>query len=265
MKSFILLICVMGISTGCALNRDVLYIEDRLYKLERAQREQQQSTMASQDTEQGLREKIAEMRITVNQVREGLNAIGGRFEEVNYFIKNQQTSEDTVLSELKKTQDMLDDLSDRIVRLEQYMGFEPSHGLHSGGSPSATITNLSEEALYQSAKTALDKGNMDVAREGFQAFLKKYPTSKNADNAQFWIGEAYYREKWYEKAILEYQKVIESYPKGNKVPAAFLKQGFAFQNMGEKANARLILKELITKFPNSNEAKIAKDKIKVFN
>ena len=265
MKSFILLICVMAISTGCALNRDVLYIEDRLYKLERAQREQQQSTMTSQDTEQGLREKIAEMRLTMNQLRESLNTIGGRFEEVDFFIKHQQTSEDTVIGELKKTQDMLDDLSGRIVRLEQYMGFEPSEKLHSGGSPSATEANLSEEALYQAAKTALDKGNMDAAREAFQAFLKKYPTSNNADNAQFWIGESYYREKWYEKAILEYQKVIESYPKGNKVPAAFLKQGFAFQNMGEKANARLILKELITKFPNSNEAKIANDKIKVFN
>ncbi len=92
--------------------------------------------------------------------------------------------------------------------------------------------------------------------------LKLYPKSPQADNAQFWLGETYYREKWYEKAILEYQKVIEKYPKGNKVPASLLKQGLAFHSLGDKANTRLILTELIKKYPKSNEAKIAKQKLK---
>jgi TolA-binding protein len=55
--------------------------------------------------------------------------------------------------------------------------------------------------------------------------------------------------------------VIENYPKGNKVPASLLKQGFAFLNLGDKANARIILQELIRKYPQTNEAKIAKDKL----
>ena len=97
------------------------------------------------------------------------------------------------------------------------------------------------------------------------ALIQRFPKSERADNSQFWIGEIYYREKWYEKAILEYQKVIEKYPKGNKVPASLLKQGFAFSNLGDKSNSRLILEELIKKYPNSNEAKIAKDKVKELN
>ncbi|MBU4503079.1 MAG: tetratricopeptide repeat protein, partial [Proteobacteria bacterium] len=79
---------------------------------------------------------------------------------------------------------------------------------------------------------------------------------------QFWIGEIYYSEKWYEKAIVEYQKVIEKYPKGNKVPASLLKQGFAFLNLGDKANARLILQELVKKYSEATEAKIATKKLK---
>jgi tol-pal system protein YbgF len=92
--------------------------------------------------------------------------------------------------------------------------------------------------------------------------LKRYPKSDNADNAQFWIGEIYYRQKWYETAILEYQKVIENYPKGNKVQASLLKQGFAFFNLEDTANARLILMELVRKYPKSNEAVIAREKLK---
>ena len=101
-----------------------------------------------------------------------------------------------------------------------------------------------------------------AAKKYFQEVIQRYPKSENADNAQFWIGEIYYREKWYEKAILEYQKVIEKYPDGNKVPAALLKQGLAFHNIGDKANSRHILEELVKKYPKSNEAKIAREKLK---
>jgi tol-pal system protein YbgF len=103
-----------------------------------------------------------------------------------------------------------------------------------------------EDEVYASAKQAFDRGNLEVAREGFQKTIKQYPKSQHAGNAQFWIGEIYYREKWYEKAILEYQKVIEKYPKSNKVPASILKQGFAFLNLGGKPSARFF-KEISSK------------------
>jgi TolA-binding protein len=60
---------------------------------------------------------------------------------------------------------------------------------------------------------------------------------------------------------LEYQKVIEKYPSGNKIPAALLKQGLSFLNIGETNNARLVLKELVAKHPGTNEAAIAKQKL----
>ena len=75
------------------------------------------------------------------------------------------------------------------------------------------------------------------------------------------LPDSYYSEKWYEKAILEYQKVLEKYPDSNKNAAARLKQGYAFAELGEKANARLILNELIKRYPKSQEAKYAKKKL----
>ena len=58
------------------------------------------------------------------------------------------------------------------------------------------------------------------------------------------------------------EEVIEKYPDGNKVQASLLKQGFAFLNMGDKANARLILQDLVDKYPASQEARIARQKLK---
>jgi len=94
------------------------------------------------------------------------------------------------------------------------------------------------------------------------AFLKKHPQSELADNAQYWIGESYYALKKFDQAILEYDAVRRKYPSGNKVPAALLKQGFAFAELGDKVDARLILQELIARYPQSKEAVMAKQKVK---
>jgi TolA-binding protein len=56
--------------------------------------------------------------------------------------------------------------------------------------------------------------------------------------------------------------VIEKYPKGNKVPAAYLKQGLSFFKLGENANAKLVLNELIKRFPESSEADAARQHVK---
>ena len=115
---------------------------------------------------------------------------------------------------------------------------------------------------YTSAMEALDKDDFNTARERFRKFIKTYPKSDRADNAQYHIAQTYYREMWYEKAILEHQKVIEKYPKGNRVMKSLFAQGMAFLNLKDKSNARLIFSELIIKYPKSQEAKAAKRKLK---
>ena len=98
-------------------------------------------------------------------------------------------------------------------------------------------------------------------RADFQNFLKQYPDTEYSDNAQFWIGECYYFEKNYEKAILEYDKVAKNYPDGDRVPYALLKQGLSFLNLGDKTGARLLLQQVIKDYPNTNQAKIARAKL----
>jgi len=148
--------------------------------------------------------------------------------------------------------------------LNQGLETDPVQGPNPGQVRKEPVTykpDASEAGMYTAAKTLLDKGDNKGARKKFETFIKTFPDSASADNAQFWIADSYYRENWYEKAILEYQKVIVTYSSGNTVPAALLKQGYAFANLGEKGNARLIFKEMIRKYPRTAEAKIAKKKL----
>jgi tol-pal system protein YbgF len=279
MKNTVLIVLVLSwmiVLSGCALQQDVISLDDRLAQAERryAKADQKNKELESKLSEYGeslekddknLRSKTASQSAMIDSLREEIRILSGRLEETEYFLKQK-------IQGFEKSSGAIDKTTisnrDRIERLEQYLNFESTaSGQKSMPDSSKTsekqIKNqLSQEGIYQSAKQSYDQGDFKTAREGFKKLIKKYPKSKNADNAQFWIGEIYYHEKWYEKAILEYQKVIEKYPKGNKVQASLLKQGFSFLNLGDKSNARLILSDLIKKYPKSNEAKIAKRKLK---
>ena len=115
--------------------------------------------------------------------------------------------------------------------------------------------------LYKNAYETYQKGDYEGARRKFEAFLKQYPNTELSDNAQFWIGETYYGKKDYEKAILEYEKAIAKYPEGDKIPAALLKQAFAFLELGDKTNGRNLLRRVMERYPHSEQAETAKKKL----
>jgi len=285
MKSAVLVTLVyLLFLAGCATDNQVTSLDTRLNELEVRNAETRKSSEAlksdlavREEDGQALRHQSASLRAKVEALNEEIRALNGRIEELEHRLNRQKQTEAkgikadeeqiAMLATSTKTND------ERIFQIEQYLNFEPSAQKAPEKKPGEKTTakiipagqaknGLSEDEIYRLAKQAFDQGDSDAARKKFQELIEKFPKSERADNAQFWIGEIYYREKWYEKAILEYQKVIENYPKGNKVPASLLKQGLAFLNLGDKTNSRLILEELIKKHPKSNEAKIAKDKVK---
>jgi tol-pal system protein YbgF len=121
------------------------------------------------------------------------------------------------------------------------------------------ITGMGE--LYREAFETYQRGDMEGARKKFEAFLKQYPNTDLSDNAQFWIGETYYGKKDYERAILEYEKVMAKYPEGDKVPAAILKQAFSFLELGDKTNGKNLLRRVMERYPHSEQAEIAKKRL----
>jgi len=273
--------------SGCALQHDMDLLNDRLSVLEmqnmdiqrrnaelekliQARIENYGKTLEEKDQE--IKDRSAGLYATVEKLREDMKMLRGRIEETEYLAKQKTGASDNFLrnaeQRLSKIENYLNlDLGRRPAVRPAPGGQEPAAAQAQPAAPAprpggdAAETVLSDSELYAMGKQAFDEGDDESAREYFQRLLKKYPRSRHADNAQFWIGEVYYRQKWYEKAILEYQTVIEKYPNGNKVRSALLKQAFAFADLGDKANARLILEDLVKKYPNANEARIAQQKL----
>jgi tol-pal system protein YbgF len=135
----------------------------------------------------------------------------------------------------------------------------PANADSGGQAPPMTPAQL--KAIYDSAYLDLSRGNYSLALIGFRDYLTKSPESELSDNAQYWIGECSYAQRDFRKAVEEFSKVEAIYPKGDKVPAAKLKIGYSLLQLEDRAGARTELRDLVARFPNSEEASQARSKL----
>lgn len=121
-------------------------------------------------------------------------------------------------------------------------------------------TDVRSEA-YMKAFGLYSTDRYEEAIESFTAFIKAYPDSEYAANAQYWIGECYYTRSNLPKALDAFKKVISNYPKGNKVPDAMLKAGYTLFALKQSDSATAMLESLIARFPESPAAAKAGERL----
>jgi len=117
-----------------------------------------------------------------------------------------------------------------------------------------TVEKTNPVILYNQGYEMYLNGKYAQAISIFREFLQNYPNDALADNAQYWIGECYYSQKMFDRAIAEFKKV-ENYPDGNKIPDAYLKIVYSYNELGKKEEANHWKKILIEKYGNSEAAK----------
>jgi len=126
----------------------------------------------------------------------------------------------------------------------------------------ATVTQdekpLTEVELYEKAYSYYQQGDFKNARKLFEEYIERFPKGKWIGQAYFWIGESYFKEKKYEEAILNYQKLIELQGWHPLKPTAMFKQAQAFKALGDIEACKILLKKVINQYPNSKEAEKAK-------
>jgi tol-pal system protein YbgF len=118
-----------------------------------------------------------------------------------------------------------------------------------------------EQAVYNQAFDALKAGSYSTAITGFKDFLANYSASPLAENAQYWLGEAYYVTRDYDNAGTAFHTVLDKWPDSRKAPDALLKLGYTQYELKKYADARKTLTEVTQKFPSSDAAKLATDRL----
>ncbi|MCS7200080.1 MAG: tetratricopeptide repeat protein [Caldimicrobium sp.] len=123
-------------------------------------------------------------------------------------------------------------------------------------------TPLKEDDLYQKAFSHYEKGNLKEAKSTWEEYVQRFPKGKWIGQSYFYLGEIAMKEKDFETAILEYQKLIEM-PGANPLkPKAILRQAEAFLALKDKKAAEILLKKVIKNYPGTIEAKEAEKKLR---
>ncbi|WP_440940507.1 tol-pal system protein YbgF [Immundisolibacter sp.] len=126
----------------------------------------------------------------------------------------------------------------------------------------AAVASGSEEVMYRAASDQLRIGRYEEAIAGFRAQMQQYPTGSLADNAQYWIGEAYYVTRQFDQALTEFQRVPAQYPQSPKAADALLKIGYIQYERRQFAEARQTLNNLKATWPNSPAARLADNRLR---
>jgi tol-pal system protein YbgF len=136
----------------------------------------------------------------------------------------------------------------------------PAPGLP-GAPPSAAGPPPAPRELYSQAYADYARGNYDLAIQGFQEYLKNYPSTDFSDNAQYWIGECMYGKQKYAEAIEAWNTLLRDFPSSDKLPDARVKKGMSLERLGRRSQALTEYRYVVDRYPNTQAARIARDKL----
>jgi tol-pal system protein YbgF len=120
---------------------------------------------------------------------------------------------------------------------------------------------ISPQRLYDTAWTDYTAGQWTLCIEGFNTYLRSFPRSEAADDAQFYIGECHFADGKYTEAMDAYNRVVTGYPRADKVPDAYYKRGMTFERLGQLDRARESWETLLKMFPDSEMARLGKQNL----
>jgi tol-pal system protein YbgF len=235
-------VCLAALAvTGCASTppeEDPVHIklndiDTRLARIERVVSNQSLLDMANQV--ESLRNDVRAMRNDVDVLSHSLE------------------------SARKQQKDLYTDLDARLKAVEARGGAAAAAGSSAGAGDGQSADT--DKGAYQAAFDLLKAGQYDRAIAGFQAFLSTYPSSALADNAQYWLGEAYYVNKQFPESLTAFQRVVEKYPGSRKLPDALLKIGYCDYELKDYSEARSALEQVPAKFPDSASARLAQQRL----
>ncbi len=123
------------------------------------------------------------------------------------------------------------------------------------------MVQVVEQAEYDKALAILREGRYPEAAQAFKQFLADHPGSTLADNASYWLGEAYYVTRNFDKAQGAFQSLVDTFPQSAKVPGSRLKIAYIHYEKKNWKTARKALTDLVSEYSDTTVARQANDRL----
>ncbi|NIP30146.1 MAG: tetratricopeptide repeat protein [Candidatus Dadabacteria bacterium] len=221
------------------------------------------SCVATQDDVGGIYSRQSRLEAKVERITKELNVLKSKnIGTISSDDLNEQVFQ--LENKVFELEQIVSDVNDKINRLSEEQSRINTQTTQPTSTtvseiPETTDLNISD---YEKGHSELAAGEYESARKYLRSYISKNKKGDKVPGAIFYIADSYYRERLYEDAILEYQTLIDRYPKDRNVPLAYLKQGYSLIEIEKIEEAKLFFESLIDKFPSSREAEEARKKLK---
>ena len=219
---------------------------------ERAQRAQEMATLRSQ---------VEELRKSQEANARELARLSGEVKAVDAqsaFLAGEAKAAGEERARVKAALDESDktlrELRSAVEELSNAAIPPPAAPPVAAPAPRSSAPDASPEQMYAAAMASFQAEEHGQAVLEFTELTRKFPEHPLAANAQYWVGEAYYRQRDFRQALVEFRKVVDGVPKGSQIPDALLKIGLCHRALRDQARAREAWEQVAKEYPGTSAA-----------
>lgn len=262
-RYLLLSVLVAALSTGAlpawGVNKDMVQLQTQVQDLQDRIAHMQQS----------FDERMGVLQHLIEQSTDRANKVASSVTDLQTTLQKQQADGGTKLDQLsgqiQSLNDTLDELKARLGKVskqledmqaaQQSIAVQQTQQQQQASAPPPDV-------LYNNALRDYQAGKNDLAVQEFGDYVKYYPNTDLAGNANFYLADIEFKQGNYQAAAKSYDQVLQSFPDGNKAAAAELKKGLALIELGQQEAGIASLRHVIQRYPKSNEALQARDRLR---
>jgi tol-pal system protein YbgF len=251
------------LSPAQAANRDIVQLQTQVDQLQQAMTQMKQS----------FDERMGIMRNLLEKNTDAANKVSTAIDSLQTSLNKQQTERaaqvEQISGQIQALNDTMDELKVRLAKLSKQ--FDDMQAAQQSMAAQQTQTQQQTQAmaaapppdvLYNNALRDFNGGKNDVATQEFNDYVKFYPDTDLAGNAYFYLAEIEYKAGDYQRAVTNYDLVLQNFASGNKAPSAELKKGLALIELGQREEGVKELQRVIQRYPRTTEATQAREKLR---
>ncbi|HDR05934.1 MAG TPA: tetratricopeptide repeat protein [Candidatus Marinimicrobia bacterium] len=204
---------------------------------------------ASQDLVSAMGKELDALQDDLRRVQSAIRSLEEKVAVIEQEAPLVNAANKQILDDIQLIKSQIKQLNNKLTQTDAAPAAEPS------APPAPAAAGKKRNATeyrndYINSLSDFQNGRYEDARKVFVDLIESNPEHSLADNAQYWIGETYYAQGNYQRAIIEFEKVFTFTDKGKWDDSQF-KLGLCYRKLGDDEKAADELQRLIKYYPYS--------------